>query len=463
MSLVLQVESADPTQAATAKQRIEVADRLTIGRAPKNDLVLKGSEHVSNFHCVIQSGGQGYTVTDMSRNGTFLNFSTERLPRETAVPLPEGSVLLLGSYTLTVTAITPAQSPSPGLSVVARPAASRGKSEPAPDDELFGDPLLNEAVVKDDRLVNGPKGQVRREADRTTDDVGSPLPQTPFIPDDLFGEGQDLPPAGGSDSDHASDGHTFYDPPKPVRNKIPDDWDLSELNLPIDKGLLKPVDPSDPTPAAGQKPKPSAPPVLRMPARETDDGAALASFLAAAGLAAVPLTGAEKVRIMRDSGQMLVATISGLIALLSARKTMKEEFRIDRTNISPKSNNPLKFQTSAADAMRQLLIDRPPGFLPGPQSIEEALDDLKRHQVALMAGMQATLATVVARFDPATLEKRLEQSSILEDLLPAARKARYWEVFKTCYKEIVNELQDDFHKDLGEKFARAYLEQVERS
>ena len=76
--------------------------------------------------------------------------------------------------------------------------------------------------------------------------------------------------------------------------------------------------------------------------------------------------------------------------------------------------------------------------------------------------MQVALTTVVSRFDPAKLEKRIEQSTMIESILPAARKARYWELFKTLYGEIAGELEDDFQKAFGAEFARAYREQIER-
>jgi type VI secretion system protein len=60
------------------------------------------------------------------------------------------------------------------------------------------------------------------------------------------------------------------------------------------------------------------------------------------------------------------------------------------------------------------------------------------------------------------LEKRLEQGSLIEGILPGARKARYWELFKALYKEIATELEDDFQKAFGAEFARAYRAQIDR-
>src|SRR5262249_34026354 len=124
----------------------------SIGRAQGNDLVLNDSKnHVSKNHCVISFDGRGYTVTDSSTNGTFLNSSSDRLPRDKAVQLPEGSVLLLGTFTLTVAAIAP-MLPAAGLSApthVARPSAVA-----VPDDDLFGDPLGHQDVLSGDAAAS---------------------------------------------------------------------------------------------------------------------------------------------------------------------------------------------------------------------------------------------------------------------------------------------------------------------
>ncbi|MBV8653503.1 MAG: type VI secretion system-associated FHA domain protein TagH, partial [Alphaproteobacteria bacterium] len=157
-----------------------------------------------------------------------------------------------------------------------------------------------------------------------------------------------------------------------------------------------------------------------------------------------------------------MATVQGLTDILAARSTTKQELRIERTMLAATNNNPLKFAGSLDEAMRAMLLGRVPGFLTATQAIEEALGDVKSHQLAVLAGMQVALTTVIARFDPAKLEKRLEQSSLIEGILPAARKARYWELFKGLYKEIATELEDDFQSLFGAEFARAYKEQIDK-
>lgn len=491
MPLVLNLDSADPTLRDIA-QRIEVADRLTIGRGADNDLVLPDpNRHLSKSHCTIASDGGSFTITDTSTNGVFLNNSPERLPRGVPTPLGEGALLRLGDYEITVAAITPSGFAAPSAYPPAAAHAPHGNSPI--DDALFGDPLASpdpfgghdrfgshdpfaahQAPAYPAHPVAPP--QMARAGETSTgpeDDIfGLPPGSAPganaVIPDDvdLFGEN---PPSqdwqGASHSDHAPSDQAFFAPPKVATEKIPDDWDLSDLGVPLaapapgapraapaDQGFAEEM---QGVPAAAAKP-----PVAG--ASASGDTAAIAGFLAAVGLSGTALSAAEKAALMKLAGEALVTTVRGLTDILAARSTTKQEFRIERTTIGAMNNNPLKFSASIEEAMRAMLLGRVPGFLSAKQAIEEALGDVKSHQLAVLAGMQVALTTVIARFDPAKLEKRLDQSSLIEGILPAARKARYWELFKALYKEIASELEDDFQSLFGAEFARAYKDQIDK-
>jgi len=78
MSLVLHLDSNDPALREVAGRRVEVASRMTIGRGSDNDLVLPDpNRHLSKNHCTIAFDGRGYTITDTSTNGVFLNNGPE--------------------------------------------------------------------------------------------------------------------------------------------------------------------------------------------------------------------------------------------------------------------------------------------------------------------------------------------------------------------------------------------------
>lgn len=81
--------------------RIDPEENITIGRDPKTSHIVvdEGCELVSRTHCTVKGSSQTgyYCVTDHSRNGTFVD--GERLPKDTAVFVPKGSVLYLGDKT----------------------------------------------------------------------------------------------------------------------------------------------------------------------------------------------------------------------------------------------------------------------------------------------------------------------------------------------------------------------------
>ena len=52
--------------------------------------------------------------------------------------------------------------------------------------------------------------------------------------------------------------------------------------------------------------------------------------------------------------------------------------------------------------------ERSGGFLKPVQAVGDAFEDLRAHEVALIAGMRAALLGTIQRFDPKSLEAELE-------------------------------------------------------
>jgi FHA domain-containing protein len=160
--------------------------------------------------------------------------------------------------------------------------------------------------------------------------------------------------------------------------------------------------------------------------------------------------------VMRLIGQLLHDSAQGTVDLLVARAALKREVRAEVTMIVAQKNNPLKFSPTVEVALNHLLSPPQRGFMPASQAMQDAYDDLRAHQFGFMAGMKAALDGVLKRFDPAQLEGKLTQKSMLQSLLPATRKARMWEVFQELYAQISAEASDDFHELFGKAFLKAY-------
>jgi type VI secretion system FHA domain protein len=493
MPLVLNLTARDPALLNGAVRRVEVKGRMTIGRGGDNDLVLADPDRqLSKNHCVIQFDGRDYALTDTSTNGVFLNDSPERLMRDVPVALVEGCLIRLGAYEMAVVAIAPSVDAAPagggfsGGGFGDYPPRDYGRGAAAPGGGLFDDPFGPAPIggSADDPFGFEPVAQSRpgnaglSPGAGLADDPfgfgapmqsGSPFGATIPADDDLFGPAPAPDPwLGQTQHDHAPSVQQGFVPPKRSVEAIPDDWDLSDLGVELNPTAPKfspPPDPEFAPPVRQPATPPRRPPLQAAPPQGTSRasaGGAAQTLMAAAGLPDGAVSASESERVMQVAGEMLLATAKGLMEILAARANTKQEFRIERTMIGAARNNPLKVSDTPEDALRIMLQAQTPGFIAGRKALEEALDDIKTHQLAVLAGMQVALTTVIARFDPAKLEKRIEQSSMIESILPAARKARYWELFKALYKEIAGELEDDFQKAFGAEFARAYREQIDR-
>jgi type VI secretion system FHA domain protein len=169
---------------------------------------------------------------------------------------------------------------------------------------------------------------------------------------------------------------------------------------------------------------------------------------------------AEEVAEM--AGAMLREATAGTMEVLTARALTKRESRLEMTMISAQANNPLKFFPDAATALAQMMDGTMPGYMAPPRAFANAFDDLKAHELAMMAGMRAALAGVLKRFDPAAIEARLDEPGVMDKLLAANRKARMWDRMVELYRQLALEADDDFQRLFGAAFASAYEEQTAR-
>lgn len=252
---------------------------------------------------------------------------------------------------------------------------------------------------------------------------------------------------------------------------FPDDWDEAT-------GLFKapetpaPPEVTSPPPTADEpeivedlvpsKPgaQPTAAPVTA--AAPVHSSNATAAFARGAGLELSQIAGFEQDVLFEQAGRMLVMFTEGLIQTLGGRTHIKSEFRLDQTMIRPAENNPFKFSTSKTRTLLQLLSKSDPAYKSGVNAIREGFDDVNAHQIAVVAGMEAALQDILARFNPKTLEKRLVSDSILDNILPGGKKAKYWDIFNILFDEIAGEAEDNFQQLFGKEFSRAYEEQLSR-
>jgi type VI secretion system FHA domain protein len=191
------------------------------------------------------------------------------------------------------------------------------------------------------------------------------------------------------------------------------------------------------------------------------EAAALRSLLDALGLADLSLKEQDVQPALTRIGSVLRLMIEGIREILMTRTSIKGEFRINQTMIGAGGNNPLKFSISPEQAVEAMVKPTARGYLDATAATEQALRDIKAHEVAMVTGMEAALKGVLKRLDPKALEEKIQGGGGIGDFLKG-KKARYWEVYEKMYTEISDQAENDFHDLFAREFARAYQEQLDR-
>jgi type VI secretion system FHA domain protein len=177
-------------------------------------------------------------------------------------------------------------------------------------------------------------------------------------------------------------------------------------------------------------------------------------MLAACGLDAGGMTDDEAVIVAERAGRILHIAVEGMLRILSSRSIAKQEFRIERTAITRGANNPMKFTASADEALRLLLHNNIPGFLPPEDAVREIMRDIQDYQLTLLAGVRSAVEAVLHRLDPATIEAAMPRQTV--DALGVVRKAHAWDAFRSAFAQLQQSLSDERGELFGEALGRAY-------
>jgi type VI secretion system FHA domain protein len=231
--------------------------------------------------------------------------------------------------------------------------------------------------------------------------------------------------------------------PAPKRRIIPDTWAEAESDHPPERPL---------------------PPLERSPLnRQPSSADGFTAFLTGVALPRTFQSAVDPGAALRAAGEAYRVAVEGISEILVSRYQVKDEFRIEKTRVAVAENNPLKSsQLSTDDKLSMMIAGNRSAFMPAPAAMKEALRDIKEHELALIAAIQVALKKLLEQIDPKTLEDRLEKRWLLDDLVPAARKARIWETYEIKHAEIARELEEDFQGAFGRAFAQAYEQYVRR-
>jgi len=464
----------------------------TIGRGENSTLVLPDPERfISRVHATISFQAGGFVITDNSTKNPIVLNGRPMGPGSQA-RLGNGDRIQLGGYILAVELVAGNAAQPPAVEIAAPRVSKPPQDDPwaaLKERDPFADlkpkqpvmappvPAVPEPppppVVEDARAdllasLQGPQPSI--------DDVIGPAPAAPGL----------LAPDPALEAMEQPDGIGIVDPLKALggaRKPMPSPTAPDhghELLTPYQAPLARPdpalgprSDVAQPGASASQAPlpdlevpplstaKPPAPQASPVPTG-AEDPTLLQALLRGAGIPDSPLLRSVTPETMETIGRLLREAVQGTLDLLRARGLTKSEIRADVTMIMPMDNNPLKFSPTAEAAMVHLLTPHVHGFMPPLRAMKSAYDDLRAHELGVLAGTRAALDEVLGRFAPEELKKRLSDLSVLDSLLPLNRKAKQWDLFVERYQAVAEEAREDFYTAFGKAFRRAYEDQVKK-
>lgn len=159
----------------------------------------------------------------------------------------------------------------------------------------------------------------------------------------------------------------------------------------------------------------------------------------------------------RDIGRILRMVTDGLMEALRTRTEVKNKFRIEQTRMRAAGNNPLKASTNSETALRRLLHDDEDGaYIRGAPAFREAFDDLRTHELAILAAVHASIEGVIASFDPRPLKDKLRHIAPVSAAMPVLNNAKCWSLYEDHYQDVAAQLRDDARLGFLKEFAKAY-------
>lgn len=147
--------------------------------------------------------------------------------------------------------------------------------------------------------------------------------------------------------------------------------------------------------------------------------------------------------------------------LLSARRMVKTEFRMDETQVQPEENNPFKHFKMAELALDELFLTRSGGFQAPAEAAGSAFEDVKQHVILTMAAMQRAVRLLMERLGPQTIERESEDDGALRIRGLGARKGK-WEAYTETHARMSGNLDSVAKQIIAEAFAQVQEEQARR-
>lgn len=418
---------------------------MTIGRGSGADWVIQDPVRLlSKRHCELRRQGDSALLIDLSSNGVYLNGSSQRMTPGEAAPVRVGDQIRLGDYLVRFDA----------------PVAHRGFEPRAPlPDNPFRSPLTMPGLPPPRTLP--PRGSSETGFGGLTGAVDplkaaekpiSALSALKWEDDRRSGEtGALARPRGVAQA--------FERPMRAPDALDPADWRIPENWSDWEEPAAEDASPvALPDPVAVDVPEP--PP----PLPTSGDAAGLAAFLRGAQLKPADFADADAEAVLEAAGQAYRAAVLGMSEVLRDRAFVKNQFRIAQTMMVARGANPLRmFDPPEAGVL--LLKSQIAGFLSAGPAFTAACQDIKKHQLATLAGLRAAVRAAIAALDPGQ-GPEAEAGGWFKGLRQGRSAQAALDALKDSFVRFREEADDNPDSLINREFRRGYeacLEQISRS
>ncbi|WP_244120107.1 type VI secretion system-associated FHA domain protein TagH [Burkholderia gladioli] len=359
------------------------------------------------------------------------------------------------------------------------PARAAGAAPVIPPSALHrDDSLLGSILPRAAGAAAVSPSSVRHQDDSSSDAIparatgAAPVP-SPSHPDDSLPRSATVAPAAPQHDDALLDliPARAADAAPALPSSAPQHGDSLLAPIPAHAAEAPPLAPGNPaardqaTPAAPSAARASAAdaaPSTRAPITAAESSAPVArpvAFGAAEAPARSPAASPAEPASAELTAMFEIA-VDAMMDVLRARAELKNSFRLPATLIQRSENNPLKFAPTAREAVRRLLAPPDSGFLAGSAALADAADDIRNHQMAMLAGVRSAFESLLAQFDPARIEQESEGGG--RRLSLGGNRPRHWERYKEQFEALTRNPDECFRRLFGDEFARAYEEQLAR-
>ena len=409
----------------------------SIGRRASMDWVLPDpAKHISGHHFDIQYSDGAYWLRDVSTNGTYVQGSPHRI--DGVQRLNGGERLVVGHYVIVVDLGGGAQVAPPP----AAPATGAGWGTDHDDSDPWD---LGPEPLQPVNPLPGPAANPHHFDEMAQDFVPLQRPSNP----------SPMPPAaapvqqpgfgvGGADN--------VQHPPAGAATSAP----LATPQMPT--AAPPPVSaPAQPqSPPQPQHPPQSQPQSQPQTAPSSDARAVIEAFCRGAGVPPEAAEGVDVLVLVEALGRTARISVEEVMRMLQDRASVKQFTRGgERTMRSAIGNNPMKFLPDAEQAFSAMYLKPRDGFMAGAEGFENALGDIRRHQMAVFAALQPALAEVLSGLSPDDIENR---ETTAGNLLSGSKKGRHWEAFVSRWDEKASTGDHGMLDAFLRAFAKAYAE-----